>query len=563
MGDFSVLASHPSAGARVASRTPLLSDAAAGARAGAAYAGAPGSLVALASDDATVDAGFAGGGAPFERGRALMRLGSPTLDVSQLQTPLSSGAFARSALSIAGALALGPFGCCYLSSKLTLVRKGELALVRSISGETRALGPGWHLMDTVGCDILKESITSPLIKFGPLTIVRVLPGHAGLAQVNGEPLLLAPGVHLINDPLFSFQSCVPSSEPYFSIGATLHVITVGPDQVGLCLADARGHVLGPGRHTINHERFSFVGLRPVRSEYLNVGSKHRILLAEGRLGLAWEGGSPQILEPAPDRRAICIDSPTFSFERSVVATQLVISHGALKVITVRQGFVGVSFADGALEVLPPGRVTLSSVTHAFAGFLPTAQQTLQLASIDGMTSDNVGLEFDAAICVQIVDAKKAIMALSTTAAGARDALAAGSEQGFNSDTIWAAVSAKARLSLSIIIGNNKLNRGDARDDDDAHPPMQPGRGLGPGAPSYGAAPAEAAAAADARAARAAPPASAPGAKGGAGAGAGAGGGGGGGGGEDPAPADAGASKGSSFRSRIHDSFLQVREQRAR
>ena len=67
------------------------------------------------------------------------------------------------------------------------------------------------------------------------------------------------------------------------------------------------------------------------------------------------------------------------------------------------------------------RATLSSVTHAFAGFLPTGQQTFQLASVDGMTSDNVGLQFDAAVCVQIVDATKAIMTLSTTAASARQA----------------------------------------------------------------------------------------------------------------------------------------------
>ena len=356
--------------------------------------GGPGSLIIVASDDAGVDDGFTSPGAPtFERGKALMRIGSQMLDVSTLQTAQSSDSLLRSACAIVVALALGPFGCCYLSTKLTLVQTGELALVRSIGGETRALGPGWHLVSTVGCDILKFSVTDPLISFGPLTIARVLPGHVGLSQLNGQPLLLSPGVHLINDPLFQFISTVASTEPHISIAATLHVVTVGPDQIGLCLADARGHFLGAGRHSVNHERFQFLGLRPARSEYLSVGSKHRLLIAEGRLGLAWEGGTPLVLEPAPDRRPLCFDSPTFSFERSVTATQLVIVHGALKIVTVRQGFVGVSFRDGALDVLPPGRVTLTSVTHAFAGFLPTAQQTLQLASVDGMTSDNVGLEF--------------------------------------------------------------------------------------------------------------------------------------------------------------------------
>jgi hypothetical protein len=237
----------------------------------------PGSLVVIPSDDTLVDAGFSSGASvpAFERGRALMRIGSATLDLSTLQHPTTSDALARSALAIVSALALGPFGCCYLSTKLTLVRQGELALVRSMYGETRALGPGWHLTSTVGCDIIKSELTNPLISFGPLTIARVLPGTVGLAQLNGLPILLSPGVHLINDPLFQFLGIVKSTEPHISIAETLHVITVGPDQIGLCLADARGHFLGAGRHSINHERFQFLGLRNVRSEYLNVGSKHR------------------------------------------------------------------------------------------------------------------------------------------------------------------------------------------------------------------------------------------------------------------------------------------------
>ena len=166
----------------------------------------PGSLIAVMSDDAAVDAGFSaapmssgGMAAPaFERGRAMMRIGSQMLDVSSLQATQPTDSFVRSALAIVGALALGPFGICYLSTKLTLVAVGQLALVRSIGGETRALGPGWHLISTVGCDTLKFSVTDPLISFGPLTIARVLPGHVGLSQLNGQPLLLSPGVHLVS-----------------------------------------------------------------------------------------------------------------------------------------------------------------------------------------------------------------------------------------------------------------------------------------------------------------------------------------------------------------------------
>ena len=151
------------------------------------------------------------------------------------------------------------------------------------------------------------------------------------------------------------------------------------------------------------------------------------------------------------------------------------------------------------------------------------------------------------------------MALSTTATGAREALHAGSENGFNSDTIWSAVSAKARLALSIIIGNNRLNRGDTADESEGGGGAsltQPGRGLGPSSISHGTSPAEVSAIAAAASARGRQPA--PSAPSGGGKGAVAGGGG-GGGGDDPSTTDPGSTAGndraSSFRSRIHDSFM--------
>ena len=241
--------------------------------------------------------------------------------------------------------------------------------------------------------------------------------------------------------------------------------------------NAQGHFLGPGRHAISHTRFQWVGFRSAKEEYMCVGSKHRVFLSEGRLGLAWDGGKPLILEPTEDRRPRCFNSPTFHFEKSVSATQQVIKHGSLKAITVRQGFVGVSFRDGELDVLNTGRMILDSVTHAFSGFLPTGQQTMTLDSVDGMTSDNVGLQFDAAICVLIHDAKKAITMLGQTSSNAREAMG-GAEVTFDSENIWSNVKAKARLALSIIIGNQRLNRGDgAEDEEQSRKPLyQPGRG---------------------------------------------------------------------------------------
>lgn len=336
-----------------------------------------------------IDEGFdqdPSGTPAFERGIVEVRQGAATMDLSSLQTPMTSGQMLRSSAVISLGAALPVIGWSYLASKLTLVRSGELALVRSISGECRALGSGWHLVNTVGCDIVKASMTEPVVRLGILTIIRIIPGQVGKAQINGQPLLLGPGVHLFNDPLFAYLGTEEATSPKISVADTLHVITVGQEQVGLAMMNAVGHLLGPGRHAICHPRFQWVGFKNAKEEYMCVGAKHRVFISEGRLGLAWDGGKPLILEPTEDRKPRCFNSPTFHFERSVSATQQVIKHGSLKVITVRQGFAGVSFRDGELEVLPTGRVILDSVTHAFAGFLPMGQQTLQLDAVDGMTS---------------------------------------------------------------------------------------------------------------------------------------------------------------------------------
>jgi hypothetical protein len=40
---------------------------------------------------------------------------------------------------------------------------------------------------------------------GSLSVIRVLPGQYGLGLINGHPVVLLPGRHLINDPMFTYR----------------------------------------------------------------------------------------------------------------------------------------------------------------------------------------------------------------------------------------------------------------------------------------------------------------------------------------------------------------------
>lgn len=99
--------------------------------------------------------------------------------------------------------------------------------------------------------------------------------------------------------------------------------------------------------------------------------------------------------------------------------------------------------DGVLDVLGPGRHIIKKATHTFSGFLTSGQQTLSIGEVSLMSSDNVGLTFDAAITVQVVDGKKAVTML---AGGVH----------FEQERFEAAVKLKGKLALSIIVGNNRL-----------------------------------------------------------------------------------------------------------
>lgn len=69
------------------------------------------------------------------------------------------------------------------------------------------------------------------------------------------------------------------------------------------------------------------------------------------------------------------------------------------VVTVKQGQAGISYNDGSLVVLKTGRHVMTAATQLFAGFLSLGQQVLNISEVVSMTSDNVGISFDAGAVV--------------------------------------------------------------------------------------------------------------------------------------------------------------------
>ena len=114
----------------------------------------------------------------------------------------------------------------------------------------------------------------------------------------------------------------------------------------------------------------------------------------------------------------------------------------------QDGQVGITYKDGMLKLLQTGRHHIKDETHTLAGFVSTGQQTLRISEVTGMTLDNVELAFDAAVCIRVVDAQKAVTMLAT-----------GQNETSNVvDEMFANVQERAKLDLCTIIGKNRFNK---------------------------------------------------------------------------------------------------------
>lgn len=332
-----------------------------------------------------------------------------------------------------------------------VIVNGPISLVRvepstvglaTINKQPVILDAGVHIMNEPSMEYLgPRSVNDDLIENGPVNIVRVQPGTLGKATMNGAPLLLDVGVHFVHEPSFVFKGAERVDQPLIRQGP-LHVITVPKGTVAPVVVNGEGHFLLEGRYFVEQARLVLKSSQSLTDEYVCAGTRHRIVVPRGKLGLALEGGEPVLYEPGSVH---LVNSALFEYRGSVDVTQQLVEHGSLKIVTVKDGQVGVTYDNGALELFKTGRHTITNATHTLAGFVSTGQDTLRISEVSGMTLDNVELTFDAAICIRVVDAQKAVVMLTS-----------GTNQLV--EQMQANIQERARLDLSTIIGKNAFNK---------------------------------------------------------------------------------------------------------
>ncbi len=127
-----------------------------------------------------------------------------------------------------------------------------------------------------------------------------------------KPVLLGPGVHIIDNPFFSLSRRANQTDV---------VISVSSNQCFLC---------------------SFpIGF------FLKHQTLHRVIIPQGMRGVALDGDIPLLLQPGIYTRV----SPTFQFKKACPVDEQVVELNPFLVITVFTSQVGVAYKRGAKKML--------------------------------------------------------------------------------------------------------------------------------------------------------------------------------------------------------------------
>ncbi len=223
---------------------------------------------------------------------------------------------------------------------------------------------------------------------------------------DGRPELLGPGRHCLVSPLNprrTFRIFPLTSRDI--VCQNIHVLQVGEEEYGLATVQGQPLILGPGIHIIDDPFFQLIGRVPQVSKSISHQTLHRVIVPEGKRGIAMDGDKPLLLAPGIYQRK----SPLFKFKRSVNVDRQYEDLEPFYIITVFDGQVGVAFKGGVLAILEPGEHWLNAEQNEeFLGFLPTTEQVREMSTLDILTSDGLLVRIKGSVSFRIRNPDKAM-----------------------------------------------------------------------------------------------------------------------------------------------------------
>ena len=293
------------------------------------------------------------------------------------------------------------------------VRRGYIGLAIE-NGNPVLLAEGLHVYNSPTFSFERfEAVNEKHITHGSYHVMRVPKGSFAQVTEENRGKLLPEGMHVIDNPIFRYNGLVKASESYINNG-TIHIIRVPKGSLGLINESSFPSFLHEGLHMYDSPALEWIGLRRKLDEKIEHGTLSRFRVPKGSVGLAWKDNNPFFIETSGTYE---IDSPSFKYVKAETVNTKLIQLGSGKIVTVSSGEVGVSFKGGVLEVMPPGRHVIESAEHSFDSFMSTQQRALRLKQ-EGLgggdllvceTKDLVKIGIRADVFFRVADPEKAIL----------------------------------------------------------------------------------------------------------------------------------------------------------
>ncbi len=235
-----------------------------------------------------------------------------------------------------------------------------------------------------GCLFVSGVVLFPLgLGLAAKTVV-VPSGHVGISTCLGEVRVHSEGRHCLASPFNkrSSFSVYPLTEQTIHVMA-LWIITIEESEYGLATDQGKPVILGPGLHVIQNPFFNLEKRVSQTESVISHQTLHRVIILQGIRGVALDGELPVLLSPGIYTRV----SPVFKFLRALpVDEQVVDLDPFFHVITVFTSQIGISYKRGMLHVLPPGtHILYSEKNEEFVGFIEMTEQVRDLKMIEILT----------------------------------------------------------------------------------------------------------------------------------------------------------------------------------
>merc|ERR1719421_2182693 len=137
-----------------------------------------------------------------------------------------------------------------------------------------------HFIHSAGFEMQKSpgssgapfaSVNDVVITNGPISIIRVMPGFVGLATSSKQPVLLGAGLHYISDPSFEWEGTKNVIDSVHIQNGPISLVRVRPGHVGLATINKAPVILDSGMHYIVEPTFELIGVNSVNDDLISLG----------------------------------------------------------------------------------------------------------------------------------------------------------------------------------------------------------------------------------------------------------------------------------------------------